>query len=188
MTRLSSAAAVLLLLTAAASAGPLAPPPGPVGSSMTTLQQVEPRTPITAQTCPGNASSLRVISAPGNYYLTEDLALDSNLHGIAVNVGCDLTPFTWFTPCGIADAEVTSLARELGIEDAPADELARLFADVEQRIADNIAERFGLVHVTTDAAALHALAAEHPVDEPQLALPGEPRRRQATRLAIGAAS
>ncbi|MBC7645231.1 MAG: lipoyl(octanoyl) transferase LipB [Thermoleophilia bacterium] len=34
-------------------------------------------------------------------------------HGIALNVDCDLSPFTWFTPCGIPDVEMTSIAAEV---------------------------------------------------------------------------
>src|SRR5690606_11014292 len=37
-----------------------------------------------------------------------------SLHGLALNVDCDLAPFEWFTPCGIPDVAMTSLARELG--------------------------------------------------------------------------
>lgn len=36
------------------------------------------------------------------------------LHGFAVNADCDLAAFSRIIPCGIADAGVTSLSRELG--------------------------------------------------------------------------
>jgi lipoyl(octanoyl) transferase len=55
-------------------------------------------------------------------------------HGLALNVNTDLRWFAEMIPCGIADKEVTSLARELGhpvemeaAEDRLADELARAF-------------------------------------------------------------
>jgi lipoyl(octanoyl) transferase len=55
-------------------------------------------------------------------------------HGLALNVNTDLRWFAEMIPCGIADKEVTSLARELGhtvdmaaVEDRLTDELARLF-------------------------------------------------------------
>ena len=54
-----------------------------------------------------------------------------SLHGFALNVGGDLTPYRAITPCGIADVEMTSLERETGraisVEDAAqvAAELAR---------------------------------------------------------------
>ena len=38
-------------------------------------------------------------------------------HGLALNVGSDLSLFDLITPCGLADAAVTSLHRELGSED-----------------------------------------------------------------------
>ena len=36
------------------------------------------------------------------------------MHGFAINCDCDLTWFDRIVPCGIADASVTSLSRELG--------------------------------------------------------------------------
>ena len=36
------------------------------------------------------------------------------MHGWALNVNNDLTPFGWMVPCGIRDKDVTSLSRELG--------------------------------------------------------------------------
>lgn len=35
-------------------------------------------------------------------------------HGFSLNVSCDLKPFQYIHPCGIADREVTSLEKELG--------------------------------------------------------------------------
>ncbi len=35
-------------------------------------------------------------------------------HGFALNVSCDLAPFGLFTPCGLVDAELTSVERETG--------------------------------------------------------------------------
>jgi lipoyl(octanoyl) transferase len=35
------------------------------------------------------------------------------MHGWALNVNNDLTPFGWMVPCGIRDKDVTSLSREL---------------------------------------------------------------------------
>jgi lipoyl(octanoyl) transferase len=35
------------------------------------------------------------------------------MHGFALNVNPDLSAFSQIIPCGIADAEVTSMAKEL---------------------------------------------------------------------------
>lgn len=70
----------LLLSTALASgalAGDLNPPAGPVAPTMKTLDEVEPRTPIHAADLP------LLITAPGSYYLAEDIVTAGN--GIAVN-------------------------------------------------------------------------------------------------------
>ncbi len=58
-------------------------------------------------------------------------------HGLALNVNTDLRWFAEMIPCGIADKEVTSLARELG---HPLD-----MAAVEDRLTDELARIFGLV-------------------------------------------
>ena len=58
-------------------------------------------------------------------------------HGLALNVNTDLRWFAEMIPCGIADKEVTTLARELG---HPVEMEA-----VEDRLADALATAFGLV-------------------------------------------
>ncbi|MEX1156961.1 MAG: lipoyl(octanoyl) transferase LipB, partial [Chloroflexota bacterium] len=57
-------------------------------------------------------------------------------HGLALNVNTDLRWFAEMIPCGIADREVTSLARELG---HPVDMSA-----VEDRLTDALASALGL--------------------------------------------
>jgi len=57
-------------------------------------------------------------------------------HGLALNVNTDLRWFAEMIPCGIADREVTSLARELG---HPVD-----MAAVEDRLTDALASALGL--------------------------------------------
>ena len=36
------------------------------------------------------------------------------MHGFALNCECDLTAFDRIVPCGISDASVTSLSKEIG--------------------------------------------------------------------------
>ncbi len=55
------------------------------------------------------------------------------MHGFALNVNADLTPFSRINPCGIAGCPVTSLVRECGVE-VPLVEVKKL-----------IGERFGVV-------------------------------------------
>lgn len=72
-------------------------------------------------------------------------------HGLAINVNNDLQPFEWIVPCGIEGCRVTSLSRELGVEqdlDAFADTLVAHFA-----------EAFGREPVEADAAELGLPAA-----------------------------
>ena len=57
-------------------------------------------------------------------------------HGLALNVNTELRWFAEMIPCGIADKEVTTLARELG---HPVD-----MGAVEARLADALARALGL--------------------------------------------
>jgi parallel beta-helix repeat protein len=71
-----------------ALAGPLNPPAGPVNSTYKTLQQVEPRRPI---------SGAIAINEPGSYYLTQNISSPGSIDTITVladNVTIDLNGFT----------------------------------------------------------------------------------------------
>jgi parallel beta-helix repeat protein len=67
-------AAGISALAAMARGGPLTPPAGAVAPSGKTLTEVEPRTPISPSTTPGDPFGVYVISQPGSYYLTGDIA------------------------------------------------------------------------------------------------------------------
>lgn len=93
----TTAAVATALLGGAALAGPLTPPAGPIASTMKTIEQAEPRTPINATNTPGDADSLFRISQPGSYYLTGNVTGVAGKCGIEVavsNVTIDLMGFT----------------------------------------------------------------------------------------------
>lgn len=99
-------------------------------------------------------------------------------HGIAVNVACDLSPFISFSPCGIDDVEMTSLARELGMSDVDADSETAQFmtTSVAESLERHIADAFGYDDVTEIGADdLRLIALRHEYDEPRVNLPWEPR-------------
>ena len=106
-------------------------------------------------------------------------------HGIAINVACDLAPFAWFTPCGIDDVVMTSLARELGLESAPQETLDLLVASVEEHLAADIARAFEVEMQPIGVDDLRLVAMRFPVDDPDVALPGE---RGAARIDVAASS
>ncbi len=63
----------LLVLGAIVTAGNLTPPAGPVAPTMKSLDQIEPRTPLSQLTAPGDADSQFRITQRGSYYLTSDI-------------------------------------------------------------------------------------------------------------------
>lgn len=91
------AAVAAVIVAGSALAGPLTPPSGPVGSSMKTLDQVEPRRPIRAADIP------LVITQPGSYYLVENITMPSANTAIRISasdVMIDLNGFTLRGPGG----------------------------------------------------------------------------------------
>jgi lipoyl(octanoyl) transferase len=56
-------------------------------------------------------------------------------HGLALNVNTDLQYFDRIIPCGLTWAKVTSMKKEIGLEQS--------FADVRRRFIDNFADIFG---------------------------------------------
>jgi parallel beta-helix repeat protein len=110
-SRHSSLALALLLFSSSflTAQGPLTPPGAP-GPTMKTLTQIEPRTPL-AQPAPGGFPI--VISAPGSYYLTENITGTVGKNGIQVNasgVTIDLNGFEIFGYLGDLDSAITAPA------------------------------------------------------------------------------
>lgn len=103
-------------------------------------------------------------------------------HGIAINVANDLAPFGWFTPCGIPDAEMTSVARELEVDTSDTELASLLVRSIEDTFARFVVELFGFEARPTGSDDLRLVAMRHEVPDPELALPGEPRARRATRV------
>lgn len=68
-------------------------------------------------------------------------------HGFALNVTTDLSYFDLIIPCGIDGVVMTSIARELGLEDVS-------MQDVRDRVTAKFAEAFELTAVITSRATL----------------------------------
>lgn len=61
-------------------------------------------------------------------------------HGLSVNVDTDLEPFTWIVPCGLPDAQMTSIALEGGDADIGrfSDTFAAAFATEMERLPQHV--------------------------------------------------
>jgi hypothetical protein len=93
---LTAATVLIVSASGAFPQGSLTPPAGPPVASMKTLDQVEARTPVTAETCPGSATAVHVISNAGSYYLTGNLTGQPGKTAIQINataVTLDLNGF-----------------------------------------------------------------------------------------------
>src|SRR5262245_38895983 len=101
MSRASQVLTVTLSVVAASAilsvAGPLDPPAGPVAGTYKTLGEFEPRTRLSAATTPGDSDSVYRITAPGSYYLGENMAAPAGKAAIEIassDVVLDLGGFT----------------------------------------------------------------------------------------------
>ncbi|MEL6330199.1 MAG: right-handed parallel beta-helix repeat-containing protein [Planctomycetota bacterium] len=100
MHRIAIAALALAAGTARAQLGQINPPLGPVADTGPDLFQIEPRTPLSLETTPGDSDSIFKITSPGSYYLTGNIrfggaAVDFNaIEIVATDVIIDLNGFT----------------------------------------------------------------------------------------------
>ncbi len=93
------------------------PPPGPITAVYKTLDQVEPRIPLSACRTPGDADSVYRISQPGSYYLTESLSVPAGFSGIEVttaDVAIDLNGFRIRGLAGSIDGVKVTVAPSVG--------------------------------------------------------------------------
>jgi hypothetical protein len=70
---------------------------------MKTLSEIEPRTPLSQTTTPGDATAAYIITQPGSYYLTAETTGASGKHGICIatsNVRSDLNGYRLVGPTG----------------------------------------------------------------------------------------
>ncbi len=92
----------LLVLGAIVTAGNLTPPGGPVAPTMKSLDQIEPRTPLSQLTAPGDAGAQFVISQPGSYYVTSNISGVSGKHCIKLGTDGITLDLNGFALIGVA--------------------------------------------------------------------------------------
>ncbi len=96
---LGGLAAGTFLTAGRAEAGPLTPPGPPVPTP-----GPEPRVAINVENTPGDANSVFRIEQPGSYYLTGNVAGESDKHGIAVAVNNVTIDLMGFALLGVANS------------------------------------------------------------------------------------
>lgn len=98
--------------------GSLTPPAAPA-PTMKTLDQIEPRIPISAATTPGDGQDNFIISKPGSYYLTNNLISSAAKGGIRIetnNVTLDLNGFAMDgSGVGSQGIRIATILRRLNI-------------------------------------------------------------------------
>lgn len=87
----------VVCLSSDAVAGDLNPPAGPVSPTAKPLSEVEPRLAVSAESTPGDADNVFIITQPGSYYLAGDVDAGIGQNGIFIgssDVTLDLNGFT----------------------------------------------------------------------------------------------
>lgn len=74
------------------------------------------------------------------------------MHGLALNISCDLEGFRHIVPCGIAEPDRGVCSMSQFADDAS-------YEDVKHRLLDNIASIFGVQYVQADVQELDNAAA-----------------------------
>lgn len=110
-------AGLVLAFSVGVLGGDLEPPPGPVGPTTKTLNEVEPRIAVNDENTPGDADSVYRIAVSGSYYLTDDVVGPSGFHGIEVaadGVTLDLNGFEVRGNAGSKDGILFSASADRG--------------------------------------------------------------------------
>jgi hypothetical protein len=79
-------------------------PPGAPAPTMKSLAQIEPRTPVNPETTPGNFLAQFIISQPGSYYLSGNIAGVSGKWGIQIEASNVTLDLNGFSLAGVAGA------------------------------------------------------------------------------------
>ncbi len=64
-----------------------------------------------------------------------------SIHGLALNINPDLTPFSWINPCGLPNQAMTSIARETGL---PEQSLGEPATASQTALMDSVCESFAM--------------------------------------------
>ena len=104
----------------------------------------------------------RKIAAIGVRSVRDAQGRRRTLHGVALNVECDLAMFGHIVPCGISDRGVTSLRAE-GIEVPMADVVEAFIARAADAFGGGVIDRQGVVTGAAASASTTSAAAERPL-------------------------
>ena len=76
---------------------------------------------------------------------------DVSIHGLAMNINPDLTPFTWINPCGLSDTAMTSIEKELDRKKEHQKNLPTLSMDtIRNRFFQYFCEIFNYVSIKSE--------------------------------------